>query len=542
MDLRADRYFEPFVGSQPAGLFSIASTVVNLTGNGLLADINHGYGVMPFTDEVDTSWPHMTVDATMYRNDAGALVFASSSFRWSHGLDDTRSTGVSPGGVSLDMQQATINILADMNVQPGSLMPGLVAASPSTDETAPVSQIAELNHATGIVSGVATDVGGAVAGVEVSFDEGQTWHGAALSLAGPATSWSYSSVVPANVNPLVRAVDDTGNIEAGHGPDAVIPESDGLAVTTIGVIELPSVSGIFSQQIAPDPGGVRSVAPGWTSLVVMDMNGDGFSDLLSYNATTGAAIYEVSVDGAPGMRNLVSSVSSVPGWMSIVPMNIHGEGGPDITDLLSYNPASGLTYYSVGVNPGEQKIVGAAVHSAPGFTSIVPMNIDGDALTDLLWYNSATGLAVYTVGRYHGPYSQDVIAVRDAAPGWTSIVPMSMNGDLLTDLLSYNAATGLAVSSIGDGLTQTIVRTINAAPGWTSIVPFDLNGDNLTDLLSYNAASGLGYYSVAVGPGIQQIVEPPVNGAAWWTSVVPMKLTRDPAGVTRGLTDLLFYK
>ena len=171
------------------------------------------------------------------------------------------------------------------------------------------------------------------------------------------------------------------------------------------------------------------------------------------------------------------------------------------------------------------------------------MNINGDALTDLVWYNAATGLAVYTIGAWHGAsYGQDVVAVRDAAPGWTSIVPMRMNSDSLTDLLSYNAATGLAVYSIGDGVSQTIVRTVNAAPGWTSIVPFDLNGDGLTDLLSYNAATGLAFYSVATGVGIQQVVGPPAYGAAGWTSIVPMTVTTDPVGLTRGLTDLLFYR
>ena len=83
---------------------------------------------------------------------------------------------------------------------------------------------------------------------------------------------------------------------------------------------------------------------------------------------------------------------------------------------------------------------------------------------------------------------------------------------------------------------------MNAAPGWTTIVPFDLNGDLLTDLLSYNAATGRAFYSVATGPGLQQVVGPPANGATWWTSIVPMKVSPDPTGITRGLTDLLFYK
>ena len=46
-----------------------------------------------------------------------------------------------------------------------------------------------------------------------------------------------------------------------------------------------------------------------------------------------------------------------------------------------------------------------------------------------------------------------------------------------------------------------------ASKGWTAVVPMDLNGDNLTDLLSYNASSGRAVYSVAsTVPGAQQIV------------------------------------
>lgn len=86
-------------------------------------------------------------------------------------------------------------------------------------------------------------------------------------------------------------------------------------------------------------------------------------------------------------------------------------------------------------------------------------------------------------------------------------------------------ATGLAIYSIGDGVSQTIVRTVNAAPGWTSIVPFDLNGDGLTDLLSYNTATGQAFFSIATGVGEQQVVGPPVQGAAGWTSIVPIKVT-----------------
>ncbi len=58
----------------------------------------------------------------------------------------------------------------------------------------------------------------------------------------------------------MRAVDDSGNLEIAHGLSSAIPASDGLPVTTIGVVQ-PG-SGILSQSIAPAPGGVRTLASG----------------------------------------------------------------------------------------------------------------------------------------------------------------------------------------------------------------------------------------------------------------------------------------
>ncbi len=570
MDVRADKYYEPFVRSQPAGLVSVSATALERAD--LATPWTLGYGTSPFTDTIDFVGagdpapqgllPMMLVESTLHRKPSGALVFSGASFYWSHALDEARDGEDAGDEVSRDVQQATINLLADMNVQPASLMDNLVPALATTDDTPPVSDVVQLNQALGLVTGTASDVGGVVAGVEVSFDDGETWHGTTLTTASENTSWAYMSVVPANVTPLVRAVDDSGNIEAAHPPSLSIAPSDGLAVTTVGVGSSPPAGGMFSQQIPAGPGGVVSAPSGWTSVVPMNMNADGLTDLLTYDIVTGTAVFAVAVPGSPGVRRTVNTVSAAPGWTSVVPMNLDSD---DLTDLLSYNATTGLAIYSTaghGAEPGVQTIVSIWNQAdcrdlcAQGWTSIVPMNINGDTLTDLLFYNAATGLAIYSVGDSSGGGAavQRPVAAVAAAPGWTALVPMRMNADTLTDLLSYNAATGLAIYSMASGgtgdvncgrpghsecpLQRIVYPIVNAAPGWTSVTPLNLNGDNLTDLLSYNAATGLAYYSVGVLNGGQQIVGPAAAGAARWTSIVPMHLTTQP-GEAR---DLLFYR
>ena len=77
-----------------------------------------------------------------------ALVFGAGTVQWSWGLDANHDRGSAAPDVR--MQQATVNLFADMGVQPGTLQPGLVLASASTDTTAPTSTItaAGLNSVT----------------------------------------------------------------------------------------------------------------------------------------------------------------------------------------------------------------------------------------------------------------------------------------------------------------------------------------------------------------------------------------------------------
>lgn len=194
-------------GFRPAGLFDLSTATYNLDTD-LLLDYGGTYGAGNATH-------HMT----MYRAPSGALVFGAGTVQWSWGLDSNHdnSFGFDTPDPDPNMQQATVNLFADMGVQPTTLQPGLSAATASTDTTPPVSTITSpavnttIHTGNGVtISGTASDVGGVVAGVEVSGDNGATWHPA----SGRA-SWSYTwtpSVV-GTATLLSRAVDDSGNLE-----------------------------------------------------------------------------------------------------------------------------------------------------------------------------------------------------------------------------------------------------------------------------------------------------------------------------------------
>jgi len=181
----------------------------------------------------------------MYRHGSGALVFGSGTVQWPWGLDPHHDTdtgvpperangsntrvGVDPHGPDRAIQQATVNLFADMGVQPTTLEPGLVPAVASTDATAPLSTIAEPGTPPRLgaeltLRGTASDAGGGVvAAVEVSFDGGERWHP-----AEGRSEWSYTWVPDraGTVSIRSRAVDDSGNLET-PGPGVEVTVSGG---------------------------------------------------------------------------------------------------------------------------------------------------------------------------------------------------------------------------------------------------------------------------------------------------------------------------
>jgi hypothetical protein len=210
----------PDNGFRPPGLIHLSATTLPVTTYML------DYGL---TDGAYTA----THNLSLYRYPSShSLVFGAGTVFWAWGLDadhdiqmgEIDQNAANPPGdiippsttpVDPNVQQATINLFADMGVRPQTLQSGLVAATMSTDTTPPISSISPLGTVTEqqfvTVTGTATDSGGGiVAGVEVSADGGKTWHP-----ANGTTTWTYIwwPQAPGTFKILSRAVDDSLNLE-----------------------------------------------------------------------------------------------------------------------------------------------------------------------------------------------------------------------------------------------------------------------------------------------------------------------------------------
>ncbi|MBD2335808.1 DUF4082 domain-containing protein [Calothrix sp. FACHB-156] len=200
-------------GFRPPGLIKLSTTVANNVE--ILQDYGSTYANGTATHNL-----------TLYKHSSGALVFGSGTIQWPWGLDGNHDRVITTPDVR--MQQATVNLFADMGVQPANLQSGLQLAVASTDGTAPTSTITSPTTSTALqkssvftITGTASDTGGGVVGgVEVSVDGGTTWHP-----ANGRANWSYTWRPAAEgiVNIKSRAADDSGNLETpGTGVNVTV--------------------------------------------------------------------------------------------------------------------------------------------------------------------------------------------------------------------------------------------------------------------------------------------------------------------------------
>jgi hypothetical protein len=207
--------------TRPSGEIDMSSTTVPITNNTLLLDYGNTYGNGTATHSL-----------VMYRDpNSGALVFGTGTVQWSWGLETTHSNdqlNANPP-VNQDMQQATVNILAMMGVQPGTLQPGLVPGTVSTDTAGPNASISSPSSGSSVpvlsqvtITGTAADTdGGVVARVEVSADGGNTWQPATWGADTASVNWSYTWTPTAQGPVTLQVRAENGN--AIVGPVQTLP-------------------------------------------------------------------------------------------------------------------------------------------------------------------------------------------------------------------------------------------------------------------------------------------------------------------------------
>jgi hypothetical protein len=371
---------------QPGGVYTSAP---NILGYEWDSDLNNGFRPAGLIDlsSVTYSVPQLllnygstfgpgtaTNSQTLYRADSGAFVFSAGTVQWSWGLANVHDGGSSPTDPVI--QQATVNVLAMMGVQPSTLQVGLVAGRASSDRTPPTSRITSsfINSivqttVTYTIVGTAVDAGGGVvAGVEVSVDGGHTWQ--------PATghsSWSFTwtPTTPGTATIECRAVDDSGNLEV---PSSIIQVSVLPTQTTP-----PQIANVSARVLSTtsatigwitDKPGTSSVSYGTSPTALTSVTSSG--TLVTTHSITLAGLspgttyyYTVSSTDSYGNTQTVPGSGSAPDYVVMPPFldntpALFGQGTTDANTYVStvgggaviLNPTLGVDFNGTALPAG----------------------------------------------------------------------------------------------------------------------------------------------------------------------------------------------
>lgn len=292
-------------------------------------------------------------------------------------------------------------------------------------------------------------------------------------------------------------------------------------------------SGTWSEPLQDESGATPAAVSGWSTVLPMDFNGDGFTDYFLYNSTTGAWLK--AIDNREGSYSFVSSV-----WASGWTLYAGDFDGDRKTDIFVYNQTSGSWFRCITAGDGRGDFIYTTGRWAPRW-QIFPADLNGDGRTDLFLYNGNDTSDPYSgmwfrVLSTPGPDFDYVQGDIRWAPNW-QIYPADFNGDRRADLFLYRAdGMWFRVSFDRSGGTSYVYG--RWATNW-GITPGDFNGDGRADLFVYNAATGMWFTVVSVAnrgavDGVDFDYVGPVTWARGWT-VRAANLNDD------NVTDLVVY-
>jgi hypothetical protein len=406
-------------GFRPTGQFKLSSTTVS----GL--EVFSDYGS---TTELNGTATH---NLTMYRAPSGARVFGAGTVQWAWGLDDWNPDS---NPADRNMEQATVNLFADMGAQAATLQSDLTATTASTDTTAPTSTVSVAANvsdgAQTTISGTASDSGGGVvAGVEVSTDGGTTWHPATGT-----TSWSYTWTAHGNPSTVIksRAVDDSGNLQTpGAGVTVNVSCPCSLWGTSTAV---PSADADSGDPTAGEVG-VKFKADAFgavTGVRFYKAAANTGTHIGSLWTTTGTRLAQATFTGETGS-----------GWQTVTfatPVQVT----PGTTYIASYFAPNG--HYSATANylyrnpaPGPN---GGGVTDAPPLHAI---RNTGTETNGVYTYGASSTFPVNSFGAAN--YWVDVVFTPTPAPGQVTNVSAVPGGTTSANLTWSAPSTGGAVTS-----------------------------------------------------------------------------------------------
>jgi len=217
--------------------------------------------------------------------------------------------------------------------------------------------------------------------------------------------------------------------------------------------------------------------------VSQDYNGDGKSDILFHQASTGRNFMMLmngrTVLSQGQLRRLPTS------WSIVGDGDYNGDGK---SDILFHQASTGRNFMML-MN-GRTVLSQGQLRRLPASWSIVgDGDYDGDGKSDILFHQASTGRNIMMLMNGRTVLSQGQL--RRLPTSWSIVGDGDYNGDGKSDILFHQASTGRNIMMLMNGrkvLSQGQVSRLPAS--WRVVGDGDYNGDGRSDILFHNASTG----------------------------------------------------
>lgn len=335
-----------------------------------------------------------------------------------------------------------------------------------------------------------------------------------------ATTGVYT--VTGSATAVTAAVDGLLFTPAAHAAGAAQTVTTGF---TINVADTALVSA--------SPDSTTSVIATYTASnvahVASDFNGDGRSDILYQNPTSGDIGYAASPAGS-GQGTWIGYGAASTAYAVIGIGDFNADGA---SDILFRDAATGDTGYLANAVSGQASWFGLGA-SSTAYAIVGDNDFNGDGTADLLFRNGTTGdMGVYLLAAGGANTWQDL-----GSPSllYSVVGTGDFNGSGKADILFQDTATGsLGYYQLGSGGSPgTWVGLGTASTAYAVVGVGDFNGDGVSDILFRNEATGNnGYLAMSANSVQASWVDLGISSTAY--SVVAIG---DFSG--NGISDILF--
>ncbi len=221
----------------------------------------------------------------------------------------------------------------------------------------------------------------------------------------------------------------------------------------------------------------------WSIVGTGDVNGDGISDAIWRNSVTGQAVLWFM--NADGTRASYKALVTDPTLMIAGMGDVNNDGRADIFWRKTTTGQVDIWFMNADGTASSTK----TLLTDPNLIIAGIADVSGDNIADIIWRNTATGQSDVWFMNTDGTTAGTKTLLTSTA--WTIAGTGDFNKDGRSDILWRNTATGQVVLWFmnADG-TRASYKTLYTSLSWTIIGTVDISGDGIADILWKNPGDG----------------------------------------------------